>query len=464
LGRWIRGVYETLTFVNMPIRRKFTLFSLGVSFWLVAIAVVGLTNDGTWTFRGAILISAFTAHVLLLLFAISITRSLTLPISAMIEQIRILTQGDLNTLERIVVASGDEVGELSARFNRLLDALHEINSFKKVIEEDDTTEDVYLRLSRIFSTNGLERHVIYEEPAEGGGLSMVAGTETGKEWCRAEVRVDGSLCRAKKTGVLVASAFYPQICKQFAAESQEHICVPIIIGGSATGVVQFLSEAKDHEDPSELRSRIEKAERFLKEAVPVLEAKRLTQTLRESAIHDPLTGLYNRRFLEEYRRTLISQARRRGTAIGFLMCDIDKFKEINDTYGHEVGDHVLREISGVITEAVRTADIVMRWGGEEFLVVLSDVSESYLMTIAERARQAVEADPILADGHELQRTISIGVSLYPTDAADLAECINFADIAMYRAKVQGRNKVVRHRPEEAKPQAPPEAPTSVAPR
>jgi HAMP domain-containing protein len=313
LGRWVRGVYETLTFVNMPIRRKFTLFAFGVSFWLLVITYVGLTNDGTWAYQTAILSSVATAHLLLILFAISITRSLTRPISAMIEQIRILTQGDLNTLERIVVASGDEVGELSARFNRLLDALHEINSFKKVIEEDDTTEEVYLRLSRIFSANGLGQHVIYEEPPGGSGLNVVSSTEKGKEWCRAEVHLDGSLCRAKKTGTVVASAFFPQICRQFAGEGCEHICVPVIIGGSATGVVQFLYDAKSEEEPSEIRGRIEKVERFLKEAVPVLEAKRLTETLRESAIHDPLTGLYNRRFLEEYRRTLVSQARRNGT-------------------------------------------------------------------------------------------------------------------------------------------------------
>jgi diguanylate cyclase (GGDEF)-like protein len=140
--------------------------------------------------------------------------------------------------------------------------------------------------------------------------------------------------------------------------------------------------------------------------------------------------------------------------------DIDKFKEVNDTYGHDVGDVVLKEIGGVISETMRTADMMIRWGGEEFLVVLNGAEESFLMTIAERARQAVEAHVIHAGGHELHRTISIGAATFPTDTEDFSECINLADIAMYRAKVQGRNHVVRHRPEDAGAEAAPEAPSA----
>ena len=129
------------------------------------------------------------------------------------------------------------------------------------------------------------------------------------------------------------------------------------------------------------------------------------------------------------------------------MFDIDKFKEVNERYGHEVGDVVLKQIGDVITESMRAADVVIRWGGEEFLALLNDTDESGLLAIAERARQAVEDLEIHAEGHELHKTISIGAAIFPTDTCDFGECINHADIAMYQAKVRGRNHVVRHRPE-----------------
>jgi len=442
--RAARKTFDILMFVNIPIRRKFALFSAGVSFWLLVLTAVGLFIARGETERLVILAASGVAHLLLVVFAITITHSLTRPIEAMIEQIRILTEGDLNNLERVEIASGDELGELSTRFNRLLDALHELNSFKKVIEEDDTAEDVYVRLGHIFEKHGVGEHVIYERAPEGKGLRVVGGTQKSSSWCRPEVLINGDLCRARKTGAPVSSALFPAICKQFAAEGCEHICVPLLVGGRVAGVVQFVQDTQSGESIDDVRARVEKVERFMKEAVPVLEAKRLHETLHTSAIHDPLTGLYNRRFLCDFEHTLVAAVKRHRASAALLMFDIDYFKQVNDMHGHDVGDAVLQAVARTIVKSLRAADIVVRWGGEEFLAVLQDVANVDPLEVAERSRAAVEASEIMARGVSVRRTVSVGVSLFPRDAGTLAECINLADVAMYRAKVGGRNRVVGH--------------------
>ncbi len=448
-GAW-RRLFDTLTFVNMPIRRKFTLFSIGVSFWFLVIGGTGLAGARSIEAVTFIVGSVVLAHLLLLLFAISITQALTEPISSIIHTIRALTRGDMDSLERVVVGSGDEIGELSVRFNLLLETLHELNTFKRVIEEDDTVDEVYTRLGRVFEKHGLDRHQIYEVEPDGRGMTLRRSTAGDEAWCRREILVDCNLCRAKKTSSEVVSASYPHICPQFLLEDKEHLCLPFIIGGSTGGVVQFLFDREEGLTPAAMRGRVEIAERYLKEALPVLEAKRLTETLRESVMRDALTGLYNRRFLEDFHAKLEGLPERRGRAIGMLMCDLDRFKSINDRYGHSVGDTVLQEVAAIIDTSVRQGDIVVRYGGEEFLAVLLDVRPDEAAAVAERIREAVEQKTIRDGTIVIRGTISIGVAELPGDADDFWACVNAADSALYQAKEEGRNRVVRFsRPEPA---------------
>jgi diguanylate cyclase (GGDEF)-like protein len=147
--------------------------------------------------------------------------------------------------------------------------------------------------------------------------------------------------------------------------------------------------------------------------------------------------------LQEYTEKIVAGVLRRGKAIGLIMCDLDYFKQVNDTYGHAAGDIVLQQTSKVIQQSIRESDIVIRFGGEEFLAVLLDISEGEGMIIAEKIRLNIQQLKIKVPEGVIQKTISMGVSEFPTDTGTMWSCIKFADVALYRAKEEGRNRSVR---------------------
>jgi diguanylate cyclase (GGDEF)-like protein len=162
---------------------------------------------------------------------------------------------------------------------------------------------------------------------------------------------------------------------------------------------------------------------------------------------DPMTGLYNRRFLQEHTQQIISGVLRRKAQIGLLVCDIDYFKQVNDTHGHDVGDQILKETSVVLKNMVRESDIVIRFGGEEFLVLLLDVAPGDAMLVAEKIRLGIEKMKVSANGAVIQKTISIGIAEFPDDTDGFWQAIKYADVALYWAKEHGRNQAVRFAPE-----------------
>src|SRR6185436_6107102 len=136
------------------------------------------------------------------------------------------------------------------------------------------------------------------------------------------------------------------------------------------------------------------------------------QALERLAVTDPLTGLSNRRGGEQNIASEISRARRQKSPLSCILLDIDRFKEVNDTYGHQAGDHVLREISALLRRTVRAYDILVRWGGEEFLIVLPGVEHEQALKLAERIRHAVENMPLAGIGGI---TASVGVAVLGND-------------------------------------------------
>lgn len=169
--------------------------------------------------------------------------------------------------------------------------------------------------------------------------------------------------------------------------------------------------------------------------------------LEQLAITDPLTGLYNKGYLLKRLLSEVSRSSRHGESIACIMLDIDHFKKINDTYGHLVGDEILKFVSKIIKEITRVSDIVTRYGGEEFLVICPNSQQEGVVQLAERMRQAVENTRfLLDDGVELTLTISAGVKCTIFDKMIDPEVasgslIHEADLALYRAKSKGRNLV-----------------------
>ncbi|MBI3592788.1 MAG: diguanylate cyclase [Nitrospirae bacterium] len=408
------------------------------------------TNSMKTRFNIAILavsVAFSIAFVLSIIFGALISRSLVRPIKAIIGQIKALSSGEINLTKKLDVASKDELGVLSNEFNKLMDTIENVTSFKKVIEEDEGIEDVYMRLGRIFIDDiGLDNCVINEVSNSKNTMKIVYPPEAeGVELhCKRDIQLDSDMCRVKRTGHIVSSTDYPNICKYYLEGINDiHVCIPIIVGGNVGGVVQFICGKRDICDIADVGKRISRAQQYIIEAQPVLEAKRLMKTLKESSFKDALTGLYNRRFLEESFENIIAGVLRRGTTLGLMMCDLDYFKQTNDQYGHDVGDMVLKETSNVIRKNVRSSDLVIRYGGEEFLVLLIDIKPEDSVSVAEKIRESIEATKVKITGGLIQKTISIGVSEFPSDTQNFWEAIKYADVALYKAKERGRNKVLR---------------------
>ena len=174
--------------------------------------------------------------------------------------------------------------------------------------------------------------------------------------------------------------------------------------------------------------------------------EQLRLTVRSSmewAVTDALTGLYNRRYLETQLTQLIEQSADRGKGLSLLTLDIDFFKSVNDTYGHDAGDRVLQEVAGRIRGCVRSADLTCRTGGEEFVVVLPGADLGVAEKVGERIRKAIAAKPfMLGPGSHLTVTASLGVSALASVEDTVEDLLKRADRALYRAKREGRNRVV----------------------
>ncbi|WP_313539663.1 GGDEF domain-containing protein [Sphingomonas sp.] len=165
----------------------------------------------------------------------------------------------------------------------------------------------------------------------------------------------------------------------------------------------------------------------------------LRETLRTQALRDPLTGLYNRRYMEDALTRLSALAERTGTPLSAIMIDLDHFKKLNDAFGHAVGDTVLREAAAQIVGALRVSDVACRYGGEELLVILPECSLTEAKTKAEVLRERIEA---LSSVQGATISASLGVASLPENTRTIADLLPMADAAMYQAKEAGRNRVV----------------------
>jgi diguanylate cyclase (GGDEF)-like protein len=200
--------------------------------------------------------------------------------------------------------------------------------------------------------------------------------------------------------------------------------------------------------PSQSKSLISDATQRLSVAVGTEIALSLTnlelrETLRRQALRDPLTGLYNRRFVDDWIEREVNRADHVGTSLGVLMADVDHFKQVNDIHGHDAGDQVLVAVSDAIRGSVRAGDVPCRYGGEEFLVLFTDINLDDLLTRADALRATIERLHV-EDGARVTPTVtvSVGVALYPQHGAVAADVVKAADTALYAAKRAGRNRVV----------------------
>lgn len=210
------------------------------------------------------------------------------------------------------------------------------------------------------------------------------------------------------------------------------------VKGLDLGAVEFLVKPLH---PTELAARVRALVRQkLKLDQLFEEYKRLS----ELSLTDPLTGAYNRRALDTFLKARLAESSRHDIPVSCLMFDIDHFKNVNDSHGHDGGDRVLKEVTHLVRVLCRQEDAVIRYGGEEFLIMLLHTSREGAAIFGERLRENVESHDFRVDGGTVKITISAGISSHPEDldAADPEQMIKRADNRLYQAKHDGRNKVV----------------------
>jgi diguanylate cyclase (GGDEF)-like protein len=219
------------------------------------------------------------------------------------------------------------------------------------------------------------------------------------------------------------------------------MCVPMMAQGETLGILYVDTGAAQVPQLTEAQERTVKT---LAEHLALAVANlNLRETLRTQSIRDPLTGLFNRRYMEDASNKEFRRAARKKATVAVLMVDIDHFKRFNDSHGHDAGDAVLREIAVLFQAQLRVEDIASRHGGEEFMVVLPDTNLESAADCAERLRQNAVALPVMLNGKTLEAiSLSIGVACYPQHGNTVEAVLKAADAALYRAKQGGRNQVV----------------------
>ncbi|HUL42468.1 MAG TPA: diguanylate cyclase [Burkholderiales bacterium] len=224
-----------------------------------------------------------------------------------------------------------------------------------------------------------------------------------------------------------------------------YMCVPMVVHSETVGLLHLqLDMDSVRGEPAQRVDKLQQlAATFADQVALAVTNLRLRETLRQQSIHDPLTGLHNRRYLQEVMQRELARTERKKTMLAVIVLDVDYFKRFNDTYGHEAGDAVLRSLAHLIERQIRGSDIACRYGGEEFILVLPEASLSIARQRGELLREAALRMHVTLNGQTLGPvSISLGLALFPQHGATAEELIQAADAALYRAKQAGRNRLM----------------------
>ena len=399
---------------------------------------------------------AFLVGIIVLLVTREVARLLVQPVRQLIEASERVSRGDFRV--SLPAPADNEFGILSLSFSHMTSALRQereemaaLNRYSEAVtqctSEGEICDHVLFAIRERFHPRQV---IIFKLNPEENLLEAVATLlplpEELHDW---PVIAEPHNCKAVRTGrhfrVNDVSVEPPCPSKFVIPGEGSYYCGPLIAGGVIIGAVR-VEGLKDYWTPE----RESLLESYLSGAASALSNLRLLETTKQQANVDELTGLYNRRFLEEYARKLLAMARRKGQPLGIIMMDLDHFKEFNDVYGHEVGDRILRHFAKTATQAMREANLAARYGGEEFVVILPETDAQGCLRLGERIRLAVER-MVVPSGTEKplpQVTVSLGIAVYPDHAQSLEELLQASDKALYESKRAGRNRSTVYVPQE----------------
>ena len=386
-----------------------------------------------------------------------VTRWIVVPVLQLIRASEQVSRGDY--APALPPMADNEFGVLSRSFSNMTSALrreHEeiatLNHFSEAVAQCTSEREVYDLLLHALKERLQPRQVIIFKINSSENLLEAAATlvPLPKEISAWPVIEEPHNCKAVRAGRPFRAndvTVEPLCPARFLPPTEgSYYCGPLIAGGVIIGAVRV--EASKGIWTPDLERVLDS---YLNGAASALSNLRLLDATKRQANIDVLTGLYNRRFLDDYARKIFAMARRRDQPVGVIMMDLDHFKRRNDVYGHEMGDRILRHFAKTVTESMRETNLAARYGGEEFVVLLPDADGKSCALVAERIRQAVMMMVVPSNTEKPlpQLTVSMGIAIYPDHGATLDEVVQASDKALYESKRTGRNRITLFTPQEA---------------
>lgn len=355
-----------------------------------------------------------------------------------------LARGDFD--QRAPTSSRDEIGRLARSFNAMADQVQGrtaeaagLRKLSELLQACSTVQEAFDVAEMVLPSLLPEsRGVIHLVNASRSLLEVTAHFGL---TCDAEEASDEPSaphdCWAFRRGVThrVEPGDAMPACRHVGAEKGSYLCIPLLAHGEGLGVVTLT--------PLPNPQASAWAERLAEQVGLAVANLRLRDSLRNQAIRDALTGLYNRRHFEEVAEREIARAKRHERPLVFMMLDVDHFKRFNDSYGHDAGDYLLREVGQLLRRSVRQSDFACRYGGEEFVLILAESPLEEARRRADQIREGFHALGLSHQGKVLgQVTVSIGIAAYPDHGSEREVLVRCADEALYRAKKEGRDRAV----------------------
>jgi len=393
----------------------------------------------------------------------------------------ISSSGDLS--RRLPATSNDEMGQLSKNINNMVEALKRSQQSLETKQQEATTANNSLtvmvkKLELKESQNNIlsEMRALLQScstieetppiimnymnklfPAAGGALFLMSASRSDLDSVAKwgdfpDDIVDNVFAPDECWGLRRGSVYLVEdiktktICPHLKNNHPvSYVCLPLVAKGDVLGLLHLrLGETVQPEEIEPTIANWKEMANIIAENLSLSIANiNLSESLAKQSIRDSLTGLFNKRYMEEFLQREILRANRKHTPIGIIMADIDHFKNFNDTYGHLAGDKLLRQLGELFTRRIRGTDIACRYGGEEFAIFLPESSREDTFRRAEQLRLEISNMEIFYREELLGNiTISMGVSIYPEDGTNTEDLLRKADACLYRAKSEGRNKVV----------------------
>ena len=318
----------------------------------------------------------------------------------------------------------------------VIEDMTNIYKFKKTIEQDTSKEVIYHRLIKVFKE---QLHVadisLYEVDVKKDTRTLIYD-DTPEHFCESADTHTSERCRAYRTKSIVLSDDFDEIC-QACKTTKEYLCINYPIDENITLVLNIKPNNK--EELQENKKAIGYIRNYFESAKPVLQSKILTDILEKSNMIDGLTSLLNRKYLDKFMDSKIQSFNEYAVA----MIDIDYFKKVNDTFGHDAGDKVLQGLSDIFRNSIGEDDIAFRFGGEEFIIFMPHVDKAY--ETIKKIKDNFENTTFELNGKSLNKTLSAGIAYCKSDGVSPWQVIKYADVAMYEAKNSGRNRIISYK-------------------